>query len=485
MSHRYRPSAATAERVAQALDAVLPGHHLDKIYRPEKDLLFCKVSGLGGLRLFMDVTPAHVRVGLTTRRPETPDRPDRTALVFRQLVAGKRFRAVELIDQRALRLHLGRPEDALWIQVQLAGRYPNAAIVRGGEVIGQLREDRPPTDDASPPLTAQPDPWAEASDEEYLSVMDAAVWALVEDARIERRRLELARGARAFAKKQRRKVKAVEADLERAEGAEQHRHEGELLKTVLGRVQKGQASIEVRDWSGEPVTIALDPALDVVANMERRFKLYRKLRGAREQIEVRLLEALEVLERVDAVLADLDTPLSATTGIDTPLDQPRADQQLDRIEGELRAQGAVRKRRAPPRTPQTVTLPYRRFRANDGIEILVGRSSKHNDALTFGVARGNDVWLHARDVPGSHVVLRTGRSEPTPEALLDAATLAAWHSKARGAAVVDVTWTRRKHVRKPPAAPPGRVTVAGGRTLSVRIDAERLRNLYLTTDDSG
>ena len=117
--------------------------------------------------------------------------------------------------------------------------------------------------------------------------------------------------------------------------------------------------------------------------------------------------------------------------------------------------------------------------------MLVGRGSKHNDELTFRVGRGRDLWFHSRDTPGAHVILRAPQRElPDQACILDAATLAAWHSKARGETVIDVMWTERKHVRKPKGAPPGRVTVSDTRNVAVRMDQARIDRLYHDAPDT-
>jgi predicted ribosome quality control (RQC) complex YloA/Tae2 family protein len=100
--------------------------------------------------------------------------------------------------------------------------------------------------------------------------------------------------------------------------------------------------------------------------------------------------------------------------------------------------------------------------------VRVGRTSKDNDVLTFRHARPDDIWLHARQVAGSHVVLRwAGEGAPPARDLEEAAVLAAQHSKARSSGTVAVDWTRRKHVRKPRGAPPGRVSISQARTIFV------------------
>jgi len=227
------------------------------------------------------------------------------------------------------------------------------------------------------------------------------------------------------------------------------------------------------------MVIPLDPTLDAVANMERYFKRYRKFAEARGGIEDRLLTALELRERLDALALRLDT---------LPTSRPEAPEAareaLSTLRAELLTISPPRPRQAPPsrRGEPAPALPFRRFLAADGAEILVGKNARDNDRLTFQVARGQDLWLHARDVPGSHVILRplTPGAPPSSEALLDAALLAAWHSNARGDTVIDVMWTPRKHVRKVRGAPPGLVTAAATHNLAVREDPDRLARLYRT-----
>lgn len=135
-------------------------------------------------------------------------------------------------------------------------------------------------------------------------------------------------------------------------------------------------------------------------------------------------------------------------------------------------------RRGASRAAAAPRVPYRTYRSSGGLEIWVGRGAASNDALTFDAAAPNDVWLHARDAAGAHVVLRwTAADAPPARDLHDAAMLAAWHSKARGSSLVPVDWTRRKHVRKPRGARLGAVVVREERTVMVRPSAERERAL--------
>jgi len=124
------------------------------------------------------------------------------------------------------------------------------------------------------------------------------------------------------------------------------------------------------------------------------------------------------------------------------------------------------------------SLPYRTFRSSGGLEIRVGRGARHNDALTFRHSAPDDIWLHARQAAGAHVILRwTKPGNPPARDLEEAAVLAALHSRARTSGSVPVDWTRRKHVRKPRRAAPGAVIPDRVRTLFVEPRADLAEGL--------
>ena len=430
----------------------------------------------------INLSSAMVRVGLTRDHPVGPARPDRSTLLFRQAMGGRRFGRVQLINERVLQFALKAPSDTRTMQIQLAGRYPNLVVFDSeGSPLAQAYSDRPTIDPDSSPL--------KASDDHVPPIVDAHEWLDTLDdiwrheaklLSLQQQRQSLLRAARQLHRRQQRKLKAIGHDLERTRAAERWRREGELLKVNLFRLSRGMKVIELTDWNGDTLSISLDPRLDGVANMQRCFKRYRKYLGAQDKVE----ERMSVVQGVTSACADIIQELAALS-----LDE--TDQYHDLSAKLNHAHTALTQLgwRPPPdkqvtrRTQHSAPAVYHCFRSQDGTRILVGRHARHNDTLTFQVARGHDIWLHARDVGGSHVILVTGRKDPNQEALLDAATLAAWHSKARGEAQVDVMWTERKHVRKARDAGPGRVTVASPRTVRVRMDEVRIERLYATRSE--
>jgi predicted ribosome quality control (RQC) complex YloA/Tae2 family protein len=263
-----------------------------------------------------------------------------------------------------------------------------------------------------------------------------------------------------------------------AESSDRVRRDGELLLASLGQLKRGMESVELPDWSEEgapPRRIALDPKRDPKENAERMFVRAKKLERS-----VATLEREEQLatER-EAELEQLKRRL-AEDGADPESLAAEAEER-----GLLPARQEAPKRKAKPAR----RLPYRAFSGSAGGDILVGRTARDNDELTLRVARGNDLWLHTADAPGSHVILRLARgAEPDKDELLEAAELALHFSPLRGARKADIHVARRKEVHKPRGAKPGLVTLSGGRVLQLRSDPARLRTLLGSrgrAEDSG
>ncbi len=244
------------------------------------------------------------------------------------------------------------------------------------------------------------------------------------------------------------------------------RHVGDLVLARIGQLRRGMSEARLTDFDGGDVTVTLDPTLEPHENADR---IYRRASRA-ERARTTLPEKIADLERRLAELTELRRRLEAgEAGLDDVPEPP------------LR----------PPSGPRGAldraasSKPYRSYRSSGGLEIRVGRGPRANDQLTFHHSRPNDVWLHARDAGGAHVILRWERAESPPARdLEEAAALAALNSRERHSALVAVDWTRRKHVRKPRGSPPGLVAPARVKTLFVSPDPglpARLTSDSLTT----
>lgn len=256
------------------------------------------------------------------------------------------------------------------------------------------------------------------------------------------------------------RLRGLRRELERARDPAPVRALGDLILARYGEIQEGSEHAELRGFDGEAVEVELDPSLPPHENAKRYYDEAARIERARDELPRRIRRAERDAEKWrDAV------------------------DRLQKGEGDLeeisRRLGPERPRRQKGRKrPESGALPYRTFRSSGGLEIRVGRGARSNDDLTFRHSAPDDVWMHVRQAPGAHVILRwTDEGSPPRRDLLEAGVLAALHSEARHAGSVPVDWTRRKYVRKPRKAPPGAVLPDRVQTLFVEPDprlAERL-----------
>jgi predicted ribosome quality control (RQC) complex YloA/Tae2 family protein len=252
-------------------------------------------------------------------------------------------------------------------------------------------------------------------------------------------------------------------------------HEGELLKTVLGVIKRGQAVVDVVDFDGAPQQLTLDPQKDARQNLAARFSRAKKARTAQAHVAPRLVATEARIAALEAARSGL---LAAGNDVDAAAGLVAAAQRLvDEGGGGVRRKVALAT--AAARSDKGARVPYRSFLVGDGAGVLVkvGKGAKDNDALVKG-ARGNDWWCHARDATGAHVVVGSDGGPVVDDVVRDAALLAVWFSTKRGESSAIVQCTRVKHLKKPGAgAPAGLWLVGHEETRVVRHDAARVHAL--------
>jgi predicted ribosome quality control (RQC) complex YloA/Tae2 family protein len=236
---------------------------------------------------------------------------------------------------------------------------------------------------------------------------------------------------------------------------EEYRLYGELLTANVYRIERGVLSARVENYYDEnmaPIDIPLDPALSPSENAARYFKKYTKTKAAYAMADEQIQKIQEELDYLEGTLDSLE--------------KCTEENELREIREELTREGYIRpdkNARRSPKGPQSKPL---HFLSSDGLDLYVGKNNVQNDNLTLRFASGEDIWLHTKNIPGSHVILKADKGI-SDTALLEAAHLAAYYSKARGGAQVAVDYTPRKYVKKPSGARPGFVIYSTNRTLYV------------------
>ena len=233
---------------------------------------------------------------------------------------------------------------------------------------------------------------------------------------------------------------------------------GDLINANLHLVKAGTDSAQVVNYYDEQcatITIPLDPALSPAANARRYYKLYRKAQTAEEMLTARIAAG-------EAELAYIDTVFDA-------LSRAANLRELDELRTELEEQGYLRRQKNAAKKKVTPLKPQA-FLSDDGFTILVGRNNLENDRLTLRTAKGSDIWLHTKNIPGSHVIVLCEGQTPPDRTLEQAAILAATHSKAANSAQVPVDYAYARYVKKPAGAKPGMVIYTDNRTAYVNPD---------------
>ena len=280
--------------------------------------------------------------------------------------------------------------------------------------------------------------------------------------RVKQQASELIRRVENELQKNRQKLKKQEKELLATENAEEFRQKGELLTTFLHQVPNDQDQVILENYyTNQPITIALDKALTPNQNAQRYFKRYQKLKEA-----VKYLTNL--IEETKATILYLES-------VETVLNQAGLDE-IAEIREELIQTGFIRRRQ---REKIQKRQKPEQYLASDGKTIIyVGRNNLQNEELTFKMARKEELWFHAKDIPGSHVVI-SGNLNPTDEIKTDAAELAAYFSKGRLSNLVQVDMIEVKKLNKPTGGKPGFVTYTGQKTLRVTPDPEKIQSMKI------
>ncbi|HEV2801989.1 MAG TPA: NFACT RNA binding domain-containing protein [Pyrinomonadaceae bacterium] len=495
-----------ADIVAE-LAPTLEARMMGKVWQLSRVALAFDFRSSDGRYLFVSVEPSAPRLYLVARTVRELERqalaPSNFLLTLRKQLGGARLlRLTKDEGERVVRLSfasydaLGDTHDHTLV-AQLTGRAANLLLLdAAGRITDTLRTPRgegqeigdiyqPPARFEGQPLRVpQPPPFTRGAHDSLSDAADAYYRELEHrrafDARVAAHRARL----RSLVEKQQKLRRNLEKDLAAHGDAEAHKRAGDLLLANIATAERHGSRVRVVDYFAEDApTIELD--IDEHASLQeeaaRRFARYAKAKRAAQETAARLaelnvsLDALEgrrqELERIvaardPAALEAFDeTGRGAKEGRGT---NARKGATGTRGSGGDAAGADAGRTKAQAKASEAVA-GARRYRSSDGYEILVGRAAKDNDQLTFKVARAHDLWLHAADYPGSHVIVRNhARGADVPHrTVIEAAQLAAHFSQAKRDAKVSVHYTPRKFLSKPKGAAPGLVRMSSFRTLLV------------------
>lgn len=264
-----------------------------------------------------------------------------------------------------------------------------------------------------------------------------------------------------MAKKMDARIRVHTLDLDEAEHYPEKEHEAHLLQANYHLLKRGLKEIQVEDWEkeGTPIQISLDPALLPEEQLKLRFKHVRKMKK-------RLIICPELIN-------DLEKEKDKIVQLKEMIHSAQSLQELRSLSATLKIDSVKQPR---PKEKNEKKF-FRDFTTESGFKILVGKKDKDNDRLTFSIAKGNDLWLHAANFPGSHVVLQLKQNKVDETSLMDAMQLALHFSKAKGKGAQEVVFTECKFLAKPKGAAFGKVVMSKHKKRIVTPDDAILKRL--------
>lgn len=291
-------------------------------------------------------------------------------------------------------------------------------------------------------------------------LLDRVFFARAERDRVKQQAGDLERWLSNEIVKLRLKLKKLDQDYARASKLEEFQLYGELLMANLYQFEKGTERVSVENYyTGDQVTIPVSPRKTPIENAQSYYTKYNKAKNALVMIEEQKQKTEDEIQYFEMLSQQV---------------QQAAPADIEEIREELAEQGYLRLRASKKKKKPTKPEPEK-FISSSGIPISVGKNNKQNDYLTFKLAKKSDIWLHTKDIPGSHVVIHS--DQPDETTLHEAAVLSAYFSKARDSSSVPVDYTEIRQVKKPNGSKPGFVIYFEQKTLFVTPDENTILHL--------
>ncbi len=468
----------TLEKLTAELASVLTGQRFGKIFTLARLQLAIDFRLPDGAYLFISLEPSAPRVYLIKRRLRDLEKSSKNQTAFvmflRKRLANARLDSIEkLKNERVLRFalitqnDLGAAEKYFFI-IQLTGRSANIFLLDKNDfILDACRENIGDGQEIASRYAPPTRPEGERKliddkvfSSENFANLSEALDDFYQTQAVEKRFQTLATNARNKLKQERQKreklIKNLEQDLRTHGSGETWKRFGDLLLANLATAKRSEKTVVVNDYFDEDIPeliIEIDENDSLTEAAERFFKRYTKSRNAQTEVSKRLAEINSQIEILNAQNERLERAV-----------EEKDEAYLTEFSGE---KGEIKASKSKEKTSQTFK-GARQYFSSEGFEILVGKASKDNDYLTFRIAKASDLWLHAADYPGSHVIVKNPtRGEIPPKTLLEAAQYAAFFSHAREQPKVAVHYTPKKFVNKPKGAAHGLVSLASFKTILV------------------
>jgi len=355
------------------------------------------------------------------------------------------------------RVSEAKPKLLKWAIEKLRG------FIEVGEPYIIYNKDGTPRDFSYMPISQYGDKATVQKEESFSSTLDKFYTKRDDSQRIKQQSQDILKLLTVLSGRISRKINARKSDLKKCENKEKYRIYGELIKANIYSISRGDSIAEVMNYydeEGSFVKIPLDVKLSPAENAQKYFKDYKKYCAAESMLSELLRDAEEELKYIESVFEALS--------------RAESSEDLAAIRGELEKEGYIRsvgkKQKNAPSKPM-------QFTTSGGFTLLVGKNNLQNDELTLHTAEKNDLWFHTKNIHGSHAILRCAGSEPSKEDIIEAASVAAYYSKAKFSSSVAVDYTPARYVKKPSGARTGMVIYTTNQTVFVTPTEELINRL--------
>ena len=267
------------------------------------------------------------------------------------------------------------------------------------------------------------------------------------------------------------KLNKQEKELIESENAEIYKIKGELITSYIYMIEKGMESVEVANFYDpeyKNITISLNPNFTPSENAQKYFKKYNKMKTAKKEITSQIEITKEEINYLENIILSIENCENLAELMDIR-------EELSKV-GYLRAKNNIKKE------TKLTTKPHE-FISSNGFKILVGKNNKQNDNLTLKIASNEDIWMHTKNIPGSHVIIKTEGKEVPDETIFEGAMRAAFFSKSKMSSQVPVDYTKKKNVKKPNGSKPGMVIYETNSTIYVTPTEELIAKLKSKFDN--
>ena len=267
------------------------------------------------------------------------------------------------------------------------------------------------------------------------------------------------------------KLNKQEKELIESENAEIYKVKGELITSYIYMIEKGMESVEVANFYDpeyKNITISLNTNFTPSENAQKYFKKYNKMKTAKKEVTVQIKITKEEIDYLENIMLSIENCENLAELMD--------------IRDELSKVGYLRSKNNSKKETKLTTKPHE-FISSNGFKILVGKNNKQNDHLTLKVASNDDIWMHTKNIPGSHVIIKSEGKDVPDETIFEGAMLAAFFSKSKMSSQVPVDYTKKKNVKKPNGSKPGMVIYETNSTIYVTPTEEFVAKLKSRFDN--